>query len=167
MKLRLATPDDLPRLRAMAGSAASAAQWSEAQWRAIFGTEFPGGTEFPERRVWICEGPAGNAASAPAGQTGDLEAFGFLVAQCSGPDWELENLAVLPALRRRGAGLALLAALLAEGRRRGAERILLEVRASNEGAIRLYERAGFRLLARRRAYYAHPPEDALIYVHSF
>jgi ribosomal-protein-alanine N-acetyltransferase len=161
VKLRRATQDDVPRLLAIARSAESAAQWSEAQWHDIFGSQ-----NLP-RLVWLCEGGDEVGAAASGGAREASPAVGFLVAQCAGPEWELENLAVSPEFRRRGAAFALLSALLEEGRRRAAERILLEVRASNQPAIGLYERSGFRLLSRRRGYYAHPPEDALIYGHSF
>jgi ribosomal-protein-alanine N-acetyltransferase len=161
MLLRLATPDDVPRLLAIARSSDSASQWSEHQWRDIFASQSP------PRLVWICEEGGGREAGPAEGGPAAPRALGFLVAQGSGADWDLENLAVLPEFRRRGAGMALLGALLAEAPRQGAERILLEVRASNLAAIRLYEGFGFRLLARRSGYYAHPPEDALIYVHSF
>ena len=52
--------------------------------------------------------------------------------------------------------------VLSEGRRLGATRATLEVRASNVGALRLYERLGFYIAATRRNYYTHPVEDALI-----
>jgi ribosomal-protein-alanine N-acetyltransferase len=161
MMLRLATPDDVPCLLAIARSAESAAQWSQQQWRDIVQSQNLA------RLVWLCEGGDGDEAAVSGGNAAASGALGFLVAQCAGADWELENLAVSPEFRRRGAAFALLSALLAEARRRGAERILLEVRASNHAAIRLYERAGFRLLSRRRGYYAQPAEDALIYVQSF
>jgi ribosomal-protein-alanine N-acetyltransferase len=51
---------------------------------------------------------------------------------------------------------------VAEARRLGAKRATLEVRASNEGARKLYERLGFYVAATRRNYYSHPVEDALI-----
>lgn len=74
----------------------------------------------------------------------------------------INNLAVLPAWRRRGVGRALLEAVLAEARRLGAARATLEVRASNQAARALYERAGFRPAGLRRGYYTNPAEDALI-----
>jgi [ribosomal protein S18]-alanine N-acetyltransferase len=74
----------------------------------------------------------------------------------------INNLAVLPAARRRGIASALLQRILAEGSRRGAVRATLEVRQSNEIARGLYERFGFSVTGVRRAYYTHPPEDALI-----
>lgn len=74
----------------------------------------------------------------------------------------INNLAVLPAWRRRGVGRALLEAVLDEARRLGAMRATLEVRASNQAARALYERAGFRPAGLRRGYYTNPVEDALI-----
>jgi [ribosomal protein S18]-alanine N-acetyltransferase len=44
----------------------------------------------------------------------------------------------------------------------GAQRALLEVRASNAAAIQLYEQAGFRTIAVRDRYYTNPIENALI-----
>ena len=44
----------------------------------------------------------------------------------------------------------------------GNEQVDLEVRASNEAALRLYRRAGFRAIGRRRGYYADPIEDAVL-----
>jgi len=63
--------------------------------------------------------------------------------------------------RRRGLGGRLLAALLAEGRCRGAERATLEVASTNAAALRLYARAGFQEAGRRRGYYRNG-DDALI-----
>lgn len=74
----------------------------------------------------------------------------------------VNNLAVRPAYRGRGAGTALLRHVLAEAARLGALRATLEVRRSNDPARRLYERLGFRVAGVRRNYYANPPEDALI-----
>jgi ribosomal-protein-alanine N-acetyltransferase len=48
------------------------------------------------------------------------------------------------------------------GARRGARRATLEVRRSNEGALRLYERFGFTVTGMRRGYYDKPLEDALV-----
>lgn len=74
----------------------------------------------------------------------------------------VNNFAVHPTWRRRGVGRALLAHVLDEAARFGAPRATLEVRASNTAAIALYEAGGFRHAGRRRAYYTHPVEDALI-----
>lgn len=74
----------------------------------------------------------------------------------------INNVAVLPHFRGRGMGLTLMQHVLAEGRRLGARRATLEVRASNDAALRLYERLGFYVAATRRHYYSNPVEDALI-----
>jgi [ribosomal protein S18]-alanine N-acetyltransferase len=74
----------------------------------------------------------------------------------------INNVAVLPEMRGHGMGTTLLQHVLSEGRRLGAKRATLEVRASNEGALRLYDRLGFYVAATRRNYYSNPVEDALI-----
>jgi len=74
----------------------------------------------------------------------------------------INNFAVRPEWRRQGLGAALLQHVLAEGARLGAPRATLEVRRSNEAALRLYEQAGFRQTGLRRQYYANPLEDAMI-----
>ena len=74
----------------------------------------------------------------------------------------INNVAVAPARRSRGAGSALMREVLREGARFGARRATLEVRRSNEAARRLYERLGFSVAGIRRDYYTNPVEDALI-----
>jgi ribosomal-protein-alanine N-acetyltransferase len=74
----------------------------------------------------------------------------------------INNLAMRPQFRAQGLGTALLHHVLAEARLLGARRATLEVRASNEGARRLYERLGFYVAGTRRHYYSNPVEDALI-----
>jgi ribosomal-protein-alanine N-acetyltransferase len=90
---------------------------------------------------------------------------GRLVAYlvCSRYDtvWHLMNVAIEPDLRGNGIGSALLERLIEEvGDARA--RFTLEVRASNTGAIRLYERFGFRAVGMRRRYYQDNGEDAVI-----
>jgi [ribosomal protein S18]-alanine N-acetyltransferase len=74
----------------------------------------------------------------------------------------INNLALRPAFRGHGIGTMLLRRVLTEARRLGARRATLEVRASNTGARRLYERMGFYVAATRPNYYSNPVEDALI-----
>ena len=74
----------------------------------------------------------------------------------------INNLALRPAFRGQGIGTALLDRVFSEARALGARRATLEVRASNEGARRLYERFGFYVAGTRRNYYTNPVEDALI-----
>lgn len=70
--------------------------------------------------------------------------------------------AVHPNYQGQGLGQALLYALLDKARQRGMERATLEVRASNQSALLLYEKFGFREAGRRRRYYEDTGEDALI-----
>ena len=76
--------------------------------------------------------------------------------------WHVMNLAVDPRYRNRGVAKRLLGELFdltAADSRRG---YTLEVRVSNDPAIGLYERAGFRATGIRRGYYTDNREDALI-----
>jgi [ribosomal protein S18]-alanine N-acetyltransferase len=71
-------------------------------------------------------------------------------------------LAVHPAAQRQGWGQVLLWALLSCAYGRGLARATLEVRASNLGALSLYQKFGFQTAGRRRRYYQDTGEDALI-----
>jgi [ribosomal protein S18]-alanine N-acetyltransferase len=86
---------------------------------------------------------------------------GYLVCSRYDTVWHLMNIAVDDRLRRRGIATTLLERLF-EQADRPSEQYTLEVRTSNDAAIRLYERFGFRTAGRRRAYYHDNREDALI-----
>jgi ribosomal-protein-alanine N-acetyltransferase len=74
----------------------------------------------------------------------------------------INNLAVLPEIRRQGVGKRLLEFVLEKGVELGAKRATLEVRRSNNAARVLYERFGFTVAGVRAAYYSKPVEDALV-----
>jgi ribosomal-protein-alanine N-acetyltransferase len=86
---------------------------------------------------------------------------GYLVCSRYDTVWHLMNVAVEPPRQRQGIATALLERLFEQADRPN-EQYTLEVRTSNDGAIRLYERFGFRAAGRRRAYYHDNREDALI-----
>jgi ribosomal-protein-alanine N-acetyltransferase len=86
---------------------------------------------------------------------------GYLVCSRYDTVWHLMNVAIEPARQREGIASTLLERLF-ERADRPNEQYTLEVRTSNDGAIRLYERFGFRAAGRRRAYYHDNREDALI-----
>jgi [ribosomal protein S18]-alanine N-acetyltransferase len=86
---------------------------------------------------------------------------GYLVCSRYDTVWHLMNIAVDDHLRRQGIATTLLERLF-ELADKPSEQYTLEVRTSNEDAIRLYERFGFRTAGRRRAYYHDNREDALI-----
>ena len=77
---------------------------------------------------------------------------------------QITNIAVSPECRRRGYGRAVVERLILEARNAACEQVSLEVRVSNEGAIRLYEELGFETVGRRRGFYKNPLEDALVMV---
>jgi ribosomal-protein-alanine N-acetyltransferase len=74
----------------------------------------------------------------------------------------ITNFAVHPAFRRRHVGQQLLAGVLAQARTRGARQAILEVRASNRAAQRLYGSLGFAPVAVRKHYYTDDREDAIV-----
>jgi ribosomal-protein-alanine N-acetyltransferase len=74
---------------------------------------------------------------------------------------DLQRIAVLPYHRRSGVARALLSALRRAGREAGAHRMLLEVRADNDGAVAFYAAEGFVQIDRRRRYY-RDGSDALV-----
>ena len=74
----------------------------------------------------------------------------------------ITNIAVHPDFRRRHIGEAVVRNLLLEAEKAGAQSQTLEVRASNEPAIKLYEKFGFRAAGVRKNYYEDNGEDALI-----
>jgi len=86
------------------------------------------------------------------------ENFGFLLGWNVGDQAEIARLGVLQSARGQGVGLALVQAALEEWKARGVASVFLEVRAGNEVAVRLYERAGFIEIARRPNYYANGEE---------
>jgi [ribosomal protein S18]-alanine N-acetyltransferase len=93
-------------------------------------------------------------------ETGHL--VGYLVISRYVDAWHVMNVAVRPEYRRQGVASMLMNRLfdLTSGRsRRG---YTLEVRVSNAGAIKLYERLGFKPRGVRRGYYTDNREDALI-----
>ena len=95
-------------------------------------------------------------------RSGDGGITGYVVAWFAADEGEIANLAVDPAGWGHGTGRALLDAALAEGARRGAVSVYLEVRNSNERARRLYASRGFEEVGRRRGYYRLPQEDAIV-----
>ena len=90
------------------------------------------------------------------------ELVGYLIISRYVDAWHVMNIAVDPEYRGQGIARALfvrLFELTAGDSERG---YTLEVRVSNEAAIRLYEELGFRARGIRRGYYTDNREDALI-----
>ena len=90
------------------------------------------------------------------------ELAGYLVVSRYVDAWHIMNIAVSPDFRRRGIATALLERLFELTDDRSRRGYTLEVRVTNSGAIRLYERLGFAARGIRRGYYTDNREDALI-----
>ena len=79
----------------------------------------------------------------------------------------ITNIAVRPECRRQGIAAKLLQVFLDFAKTNQLAFLTLEVRASNYDAIALYGSRGFRSMGRRKNYYEHPREDALIMTREF
>jgi ribosomal-protein-alanine N-acetyltransferase len=90
------------------------------------------------------------------------EVVGYAGLACTGPEADVQTIAVAPHAQGSGVGALLLEVLLEEAVRRRAAFVLLEVRADNERATRLYERHGFERIAIRHRYYQPGDVDAHI-----
>jgi [ribosomal protein S18]-alanine N-acetyltransferase len=78
---------------------------------------------------------------------------GFVLARAVAGEAEILSIGVVPAFRQKGIGRRLLSAAAIEAKRRGAERLFLEVASDNSPALALYRRAGFVKVGRRAGYY--------------
>jgi len=74
----------------------------------------------------------------------------------------ITTVAVSAEFRRQGAGQRLMVELLERAKKNGMVCSTLEVRAGNDPAIKLYEKLGYVVTARRKAYYPDNKEDALV-----
>jgi [ribosomal protein S18]-alanine N-acetyltransferase len=87
---------------------------------------------------------------------------GYLIISRYVDAWHVMNLAVAHSYRRRGIATRLMERLFELTASDGRRGYTLEVRVSNDAAIRLYESLGFRARGIRRGYYTDNREDALI-----
>jgi ribosomal-protein-alanine N-acetyltransferase len=132
--------EDLPAILAIEAVSFSA-PWTEEMFR------------------WeLAEGDPGRAWVARRGE----HVVGYLFTWIVAGEFHINNIAVAPAHRGQGIADALLNTGLEAAVARGARVALLEVRESNAPARALYARWGFAVAGRRRRYYTHPTEDALL-----
>lgn len=92
---------------------------------------------------------------------------GYIGVSCILDEGYITNVAVFPKYRRKGVATALLNRVFSLGSDEALSFVTLEVRASNQNAISLYERLGFKLEGRRKNFYESPREDALIMTKRF
>ncbi len=152
--------DDLARVLELEREAATAAHWTENDYRAAISVESP-------RR--LAEVMELDETDAMLVQFADESRFapepgmqGFVVARLLGDEMEIENVVVAAGLRRFGLGTLLLEHVLQAAKNEGIRRVFLEVRESNTAARRLYEKGGFVTSGVRKGYYRAPEEDALL-----
>jgi ribosomal-protein-alanine N-acetyltransferase len=100
-------------------------------------------------------------AATVRGTAGEQRLVGYLICSRYDTVWHVMNVAVDSDHQRRGLASALLAELY-ERVGDSLARFTLEVRRSNDVAIHLYEREGFRAAGTRRRYYQDNGEDALV-----
>lgn len=92
----------------------------------------------------------------------EREVVGFLGYWLIADEVHISTFAVHPDHRMRHIGEKMLLSALAEARSKGAELATLEVRESNQPAIRLYHKLGFEVVGRRTGYYRDNGEDAIL-----
>ena len=92
----------------------------------------------------------------------DGRVAGYVGSQTVIDESDVMNVAVHPDFRRQGIAETLMEQLVASLKEMGSHCLTLEVRASNDPAIALYEKLGFEEVGRRKNYYRNPKEDALI-----
>jgi len=88
--------------------------------------------------------------------------IGFAVIRLVGDDGELMQIAVDKTMKRRGTGGVLMKAIIDYAADKKRNIIFLEVRKSNDAAVGLYKKFGFKVLRTRKDYYTDPVEDAFI-----
>lgn len=139
--LRDARWDDVPALVGLEAVLFPHDSWSEASWWSELAAR-------PRRDyVVVTEGD---------------EVVGYGGLDHGGDVADVMTVATSPRVRGRGLGAVLLAELERRATARGAEHLMLEVRADNTAARGLYERAGFVLLTTRPRYYQPGDVDALV-----
>ncbi|KAA9084070.1 ribosomal protein S18-alanine N-acetyltransferase [Microbacterium radiodurans] len=142
MTQRTATRDDLDAIMDLERAAFPTDAWSRAAMAAELAS--------PHGRYLVDE------------EDGRVVGYGGVRAVRGASDADIQTIALDPHVRGTGRGRALLRALLAEARERGAREMFLEVRADNPVASGLYLSEGFVEIARRPRYYQPDDVDAII-----
>ncbi len=92
----------------------------------------------------------------------DNKTVGYLGMQNAMGDGYITNVAVTSEFRKMGVATKLLSALFDYANKTQMNFISLEVRTSNNAAISLYEKLGFKDVGIRKNFYSAPKEDAVI-----
>ena len=116
----------------------------------------------PWSRRMLAEHLENQCAAAVVAQGGDGTVLGWAGLLVVLDEGTITNVAVRPTFRRQGIASQLLGVFIRFAAANRLAFLTLEVRAGNTGAIALYEKLGFAEAGRRRNYYEHPREDAVI-----
>ena len=141
LTLREMTWRDIPALAELEPELFADDAWSEQSWWAELAAR-------PRRSYVVVEQGGALAGYAGVDRGGEVA--------------DVMTLAVATAAQGQGVGKVLMDWLIVEARRGGAEHLMLEVRADNVAAQRLYSMAGFVMLTVRRRYYQPGDVDAHI-----
>ena len=101
-----------------------------------------------------------NSAVFLVAENEDGEVTGYIGMYVMAPEGEITNVAVSKDGRGNGTGEALVKAMQQWAAEHSVERIVLEVRVSNDPAIHVYEKMGFTTIGVRKNFYRLPTEDA-------
>jgi ribosomal-protein-alanine N-acetyltransferase len=138
--VRAMLPSDVPEALSILQDSPEASNWSAASLMQLAASG----------ETWVAE------------QDGRLA--GILVGRVAADEFEILNLAVAKRNRRKGIAKRMVEAALERAHLAGVTRTYLEVRSSNDGAIRFYQRLDFQAKGRRASYYKSPTEDAVVMV---
>jgi ribosomal-protein-alanine N-acetyltransferase len=144
LHIRRMVPADVPGVYALDALSFSL-PWTERSFRYEV-------TENPNARNWVAE----------LHQDGSIRLVGMLVLWFFLDEAHIATLAVHPEFRRKGIARRLMHTALKSAYDEGAERSLLEVRAGNQAALKMYKELGYEIVGRRSHYYHDNDEDALL-----
>jgi [ribosomal protein S18]-alanine N-acetyltransferase len=153
VRLRPMTVDDLPAVMVLEEELFAPDTWTQAMYRDELSR---GDTRYYVVAEFHLEGEDDDEPEPGAPV---LVGYAGLIAYDD--EAHVATLGVAKALQGEGVGSLLLDDLLAEADKRSPV-VLLEVRADNEAAQRLYKRRGFTEIGRRRGYYQPSGDDAVV-----
>ncbi|MDP2772320.1 MAG: GNAT family N-acetyltransferase [Nocardioides sp.] len=136
----------MPAIAALEEEALGADAWSEGLVREGVAGNLPTIHYLVAERDGASNGASDGASGGAV--------IGYAVASAAGDIAELQRIAVRPDARRGGLASALLDEVVRLARADGADRLLLEVRDTNVGALAFYAARGFVEVDRRPRYYS-------------
>jgi len=150
ISVRLMQEQDIPSIVALEDSWDYLSKWGEQGYRAALTNPI----------IYYCFVAEAECAATPDGPSHELAGLAIL-AQLFDHS-EICNIVVARQYLSRGVGQELIQTCIGLSEKLGLSPMLLEVRQSNERAIRFYEKNGFHKIAERKDYYTDPRENAWV-----